>query len=79
MEHPDIYIHYISYMSVNTQECVIMNCTISYMIAAQKVHEATVSLVRYWFVRSSLQTELQETFKKNRFLTYIIFFPQDVF
>ena len=66
-------------MFVNIQECVIMNTLISYMIAAQKVHEAAVSLVRYWFVRSSLQTELQETFKKNRFLTNIIFIPQELF
>ena len=63
----------------NTQECVIMNTTISYMIAAQKVHEAAVSLVRYWFVRSSLQTELQETFKKNKLLTHIMFIPQELF
>ena len=47
------------------------------MFAAQRLHEAAVSLVRYWFVRSSLQPSLvQETFKKNKFISLSILIPQ---
>ena len=54
-----------------------MNCTVTYMFAAQRLHEAAVSLVRYWFVRSSLQPNLvQETFKKNKFISLSILIPQ---
>ena len=36
-------------------------------------------LVRYWFVRSSLQVELQETFNNNTFIYKILLIPQEIF
>ena len=60
-----------------TQECVIMNMSVTYCYAATRVHEAAMSLIRYWFVRSSLQVEVQETFKKDHFIYNIILIPQE--
>ena len=60
-----------------TQECVIMNMSVTYCYAATRVHEAAMSLIRYWFVRSSLQVEVQETFKKDHFIYKIILIPQE--
>ena len=59
------------------QECVIMNMSVTYCYAATRVHEAAMSLIRYWFVRSSLQVEVQETFKKDHFIYNIILIPQE--
>ena len=59
------------------QECVIMNMSVTYCYAATRVHEAAMSLIRYWFVRSSLQVEVQETFKKDHFIYKIILIPQE--
>ena len=61
------------------QECVIMNMSVTYCYAATRVHEAAMSLIRYWFVRSSLQVEVQETFKKDHFIYKIILIPQEIF
>ena len=54
-----------------------MNMSVTYCYAATRVHEAAMSLIRYWFVRSSLQVEVQETFKKDHFIYNIILIPQE--
>ena len=61
------------------KECVVMNLSLMYLSCGHRVHEAAMCLVRYWFVRSSLQVDLQDTFNNNTFIYKILFIPQEMF
>ena len=65
--------------NVPCEECVVMNLSCMYLYTGHRVHEAAMCLVRYWFVRSSLQVELQETFNNNTFIYKILLIPQELF
>ena len=56
-----------------------MNLSCMYLYTGHRVYEASMCLVRYWFVRSSLQVELQETFNNNTFIYKILLIPQEIF
>ena len=58
------------------QECVAMSLTLSYLFCGLRVHEAALCLVRYWYVRASLQPQLQEAFSSHTFIYKILFIPQ---
>ena len=66
-----------SYSLTSTvQECCAMSLTLSYLFCGLRVHEAALCLVRYWYVRSSLQPQLQEAFSSHTFIYKILFIPQ---
>ena len=65
--------------NVPCKECVVMNLSCMYLYTGHRVYEASMCLVRYWFVRSSLQVELQETFNNNTFIYKILLIPQEIF
>ena len=53
-----------------------MNFFTTGCIIEQKIYEAGAALVRYMFIRASLQIELQETYGRNKFIYRILIFPQ---
>ena len=60
----------------SVQECVAMSLTLSYLFCGLRVHEAALCLVRYYYVRASIQPHLQEEFSGSTFIYKILFIPQ---
>ena len=54
----------------------MMSFTNSLLVLASAIYNCGASLIRYWYVKSSLKPHIQEDFKKDKFLHICKFFPQ---
>ena len=48
-------------------------------VISSAIYNCGACLIRYWFVRSSLQTKIQDNFRKEKYLNICKFFPQVIF
>ena len=57
-------------------ECLIMVFGKVWVTLASAIYNAIGAFIRYWFVKSSLKVEVQESIKGEKFKLYCIIGPQ---
>ena len=57
-------------------ECLLMSTTITLCLTGSIIYHAATALIRYLYVKSSLQVNIQQVYKKDQFIVFSIVLTQ---